>query len=224
MIRIKNMTGLQFGRLNVVAFAGLHEDLSAKWLCVCSCGNSATVRGASLRSGRSKSCGCLKKEIASVTFKRVKTTHGKSGSEIYEVWKGIIKRCKNKNKKDFNNYGGRGITVCDRWLDFDNFYSDMGEKPEGMSIDRINNDGNYEPQNCRWATRSEQSRNKRNNRWFTLNGKTMTLADWADSIGISHSSLSERLEKYTEEEALTMPKMNNINRKSIKQKGLTNGS
>lgn len=134
------------------------------------------------------------------------TVNGKS-SKTFQVWHDMIRRCRSKNRKDYCRYGGRGIDVCDRWLKFENFLADMGEKPDGMSIDRKDNNGNYEPGNCRWATSIEQSANKRNNVLLTYLGKTQHVAAWASETGIKHSTIRKRISKgWTIERALTARK------------------
>lgn len=165
----KDLTGHRFCRLVVLECAGKDRFSNLIWKCQCDCGNICEVAGHSLNSGRTKSCGCLKKERV---CKRNKS-HGMSKSPEYDIWKAMLQRCENPNCKSFSDYGGRGIKVCQSWHKFENFYRDMGKRPEGLSIDRINNDGNYEMGNCRWATKEEQSNNSRpkskgpaKQRWF----------------------------------------------------------
>lgn len=145
--------------------------------------------------------------------------HGLQKHSAYQVWRSLIKRCTNPTDKDWHNYGGRGITVCERWLSITSFVHDMGERPAGMTIERINNDLGYSPDNCRWATRPEQMRNTRQTRLITFNGKTQCLKDWACEIGIDRASLRQRLAKYPLEIALTRPKR--IYRREITLNGET---
>lgn len=134
------------------------------------------------------------------------TTHGLSASPTYKVWQAMHQRCGNLNNPGFHRYGGRGIKVCDRWNSFENFLADMGEKPAGMFIERVDNDGDYEPSNCRWATRSEQQRNRRNNRVVTHAGVTLCLKDWALRVGMPPNTLYGRLDKgWDFERAITAP-------------------
>lgn len=130
----------------------------------------------------------MNKEINSARIK-----HGLSGSAYYKAWAGMVQRCTNPKNAKWPRYGARGITVCDRWLDFENFRSDMGDRPAGMTIDRKDNDGNYEPENCRWATQQQQGNNRGNNRLVVLDGKQMTLSDAARKAGIRPSTLSARI-------------------------------
>ena len=160
-----------FGRLSIIKCKGSNGN-ELTWLCKCDCGKIIVVSSNHLQRKHTTSCGCYCREIH--------TTHGKTGSLERSIWNSMIQRCTNPNNKRFKSYGGRGITVYDRWLKFENFYADMGDRPEDMSLDREDNDGNYEPGNCRWATIEEQNNNKNNtlrfddgtsvSMWSTYNG------------------------------------------------------
>ena len=130
---------------------------------------------------------------------RASLRHGHARRErktrIYNSWHGMLKRCRDKNFKEYMNYGGRGISVCERWRLFENFLMDMGDMPPAMTLDRINNDGNYEPNNCRWATRATQSRNSRQSRLYTFNGETLCLSDWAERLDLGRGTLQFRIAK-----------------------------
>lgn len=168
MSNAKDLTGKRFGRLVVVKRVGSNKKGNSIWECHCDCGNISNVVGYSLTDGKSRSCGCLQKEAVANMNKTCKRTHGKKNTRLYRIWNGMKDRCFNKNSPDYNSYGGRGITVCEEWKQsFECFYiwAVSNGYSDSLSIDRINGDGNYEPDNCRWATASEQNRNRRKYKW-----------------------------------------------------------
>lgn len=182
------MVGKRFGRLEVLARAGSDKNGNAKWLCRCDCGVEKPIYSQSIRSGATQSCGCMNKEINSANIK-----HGMSATREYKAWAGMVQRCTNPKNPKWPRYGARGITVCDRWRDFDNFRADMGPRPADMTIDRINNDGSYEPGNCRWATQMQQGNNRGNNHLVVLDGKEMTISEAARQAGINLSTMRARI-------------------------------
>ena len=198
-----NVTGLQFTRLRAVARAGSNVSRQSLWLCECSCGASHTVMRASLVSGASRSCGCLQKEVASASGK-LRKTHGHTArgnpTPEYRAWQHMKDRCYNESCQDFKYHGGRGISVCEEWRNsFEQFYADMGPRPSPeLTLEREDNDGNYEPNNCVWATRTAQSRNRRfvvmnpelasDLRMATQRGESM--CSWARSHSISYGTAS----------------------------------
>jgi hypothetical protein len=196
------MLNKTFGRLFVIKENGrLGQHLS--YFCQCSCGNQVTVRGNSLRSGNTTSCGCVHKSmIGKLNFK-----HGLKRGREYSSWQMMIDRCTNKNSKSWNSYGGRGITVCDRWKDFSKFYQDMGERPENHTLERIDNNLGYSLENCKWATVKEQNRNTRRTRLLEINGVTKCVTDWCDYFGINKRTVSNRINrgKWPVELAITTP-------------------
>jgi hypothetical protein len=203
----KDLEGRVFGGLTVVGFGGYYERRNrryARWSCRCECGSIKTIRGSDLTSGRVVSCGCRKAARA----KTLNLTHGRRASKEYRSWCAMIARCTRPANVSYPGYGGRGITVCQEWRDsFETFVSDVGPAPSPRhSLDRIDANGNYEPGNCRWATMKEQARNTRRNRLLTLNGETLTMAEWAERLGTSPQTLAMRLKLgWTHHRVLTFP-------------------
>jgi hypothetical protein len=186
-----SLCGKRFGRLRVICRAGASLSGNRKWTCACDCGRTATIVGSCLASGRTSSCGCLNREALS----RASTKHGMTGSREYTAHAAMKRRCSNPNVSDYGRYGGRGIKVCERWEKFENFYEDMGPAPEGHSIDRIDVDGDYCPENCRWADDVTQGNNKRNNRRVIAGGESLTVAEWARKAGLPCSTVLSRLRR-----------------------------
>jgi hypothetical protein len=171
------------------------------------------VRGSHLISGKSVSCGCYANEVNAAR----QTIHGMHNHPLYSTWTGMKARCNNFNHNEYHNYGGRGITVCDRWQDsFKSFYDDMGDRPQGKTLDRIDNDGPYSPENCRWATAAQQHKNSRKAHLISFNGETRTLDEWASKVGMSATTLSGRINtyKWSVERALVEPVKKRCHRKS----------
>lgn len=194
----KDLTGIKPARLTAVSFSHLNKHNQAMWNCVCDCGNKKIVNATKLSSGWTKSCGCLAiEEHVKAGRKRGEAfrTHGATGSPEYISYRGMRDRCLNKNTIGFKNYGGRGITVCGRWLEsFENFIADMGLMPSpGLSIERKNTNLGYFPGNCKWASRTEQNRNRRGNVMICVNGETRCVAEWAEAIGVTKSLIRNRI-------------------------------
>lgn len=204
-IAAQSNVGKKFGRLSVLEIlskVGNRGHILAK--CKCDCGAEKTAILAKVISGDTTSCGC--RQIESSAF--LHRSHGMSHTYIYPIWCAMIARCTNPNIATYDDYGGRGICVCERWLLFENFYSDVGDRPSSLyTLDRIDNDGNYEPSNVRWATRKEQARNRRSNTTLTHNGLTLCIAAWAEITGLTYDCIKQRKRKlhWSDEKTLTFP-------------------
>lgn len=195
-IKDEDMIGKRFGRLTVIkrgeeyyTKCGKHYDT---WICECDCKSIKTIAGRHLRAGRTKSCGCILKE-------GTRKTHGMAHTKLHNTWCNMKSRCNNKNNNDYTNYGERGIKVCEEWdKSFEAFYNWAMENgySENLTIDRIDVNGNYCPENCRWVTWNEQARNKRVNHFITYNGKTMCVKDWETETGINSKTIARRIDNY----------------------------
>lgn len=184
--------------------SGKYKNRSAVFLC--ECGNRKVIEVSQVSAGNTMSCGCLNAESRVATH--TKHGHSKVGnrSSEYQTWYSMKQRCENKNNTAWDNYGGRGITVCEEWQDFSAFLDDMGTKPFGYSIERIDNNSGYSKDNCRWASRKEQQRNRRENIMFEFNGKTQCLTEWSEELGISPATVFSRLHRgWSVEKSLTHP-------------------
>lgn len=208
MARIE-MIGRTFGRLTVLREDGYTRPKKPAYHCQCECGNTTRVDGSFLRSGKTKSCGCIRREMAADSVRAMNTTHGKFGTRIYRIWTGMIQRATNPNSKEFQYYGGRGIGIDASWMRFENFYADMGDPPsDDHSLDRLDNNGNYCVSNCHWATAIEQQNNRRSNVTIEWKGRTQTIAEWARELQINSSTLWRRLANgWSIDEALSTPVM-----------------
>ncbi len=186
---VSMVIGTKFGLLTVLERVPSKARAQTRWLCQCECGKQTEVYATHLRSGNTKSCGCNHANA----HREAITTHGLTKSRTYRTWAMMKQRCLNPSAKDFHKYGAQGITVCDRWLSFDNFIADMGLRPEGMTLDRINNDGPYSPDNCRWATLTEQQANRKRTQFLTYNGETLPISEWARRVGMQNKNLYMRI-------------------------------
>jgi hypothetical protein len=180
------LAGQRFGLLNVIS-QSKHIGRRIAWLCRCDCGTELIVAANNLSSGHTRSCGCVRKGV--------NKRHGMSETAEYRSWCKMKARCYDRNDKRYQNYGGRGIAVCSRWRNsFENFFEDMGPRPEGYSLERIDNDGIYEPSNCIWVPIENQSRNRSTVRWIEFKGKRMSIADWSREMDIGFATLRFRLD------------------------------
>lgn len=218
MPRLIDLTGRKFSRWTVIR-RGENIGVKPGWFCKCECGNTETVLGHSLKSGTSTSCGCA--HIDAIT------KHGMIGTPTHRSWTSMKSRCNNEKSPGFHRYGGRGIKVCERWEIFENFLEDMGERPENTTLDRIDNDGDYEPGNCRWATHKTQARNNSRNKRFRYKGKIKTVTEWCEVLNVPVERVRGRLSAgWCFKDAVEKPRMTpigtpgvaSINRKDISGK------
>lgn len=209
---IVDRTGERYGKLVVFEYA-YTKKRKAYWKCRCDCGNEKIVSGSNLQSGNTKSCGCgeeenRKEHMAKFTVEH--RIHGLSNTRLHHTWRHMIDRCSNRNNKDYSSYGGRGISICNEWLGengFQNFYEWAIEHgyDDTLSIDRINNDGDYEPNNCRWIDDAGQANNRRTNKILAIGGKSQTFAEWCKQCGIGYYKVRDRMDSgWTAEEALEL--------------------
>jgi len=208
-----DLAGKTFGRLTAIEETDQRKNGKVVWLCSCDCGNEILVRGSDLTSFHARSCGCYKRERAIETNQ----THGEAGNNrtrLYSVWATMIRRCSDKTQK---NYGGRGIKVCPEWKDFILFRDWAVNHPtyeEGKQIDRIDNDGDYTPENCRWVTHKDNLRNTRRTRWETIDEETKSLAEWCEIYNMPYSVVHQRLSSgWDIVDALTQPVKKNVKTK-----------
>jgi hypothetical protein len=207
-----DLSNRTFGRLRVMEPAGKNRHGAYLWKCSCECGTEKVLTTSNLVHGNIISCGCKQAENR---FKHGHAKRGQTRSPEYSSWSKMLNRCSDPNHRMWKRYGGRGITVCERWNSFKLFLEDMGPMPAPkFTIERINNDGNYEPGNCRWATRKEQGNNRYTNRLLTHDGKTLTIMQWAEVTGIRFGVIWDGLDRgWPVAEALTAPVDRNLRRK-----------
>lgn len=209
MKNIEELVGMRFGALIITAVTNTRNKRYEKIVeATCDCGGLWSGPLPRLRSGNTKSCGCLQPKVASKSLAMLKMTHGESTSGAYASHRAMMRRCYEAGVVNYPNYGGKGVTVCDRWKGVENFplfLADMGERPKGMTLDRYpNNTGNYEPGNCRWATPAQQARNFSQNHWIEVDGVRLILKDWADKLGVTPTTILDRIRKgMSEQEAVT---------------------
>lgn len=208
----QNLSGKRFGRLVVIDEAPKGIRNKVRWQCLCDCGNEVVTYADNLRSGHTSSCGCLSRDIS----RKMLTTHGKAGRgnthPLFRVWMAIKNRCYNQNSTAYKDYGGRGIKLCKEWQEFQPFYEwamKNGYKT-GLEIDRTDNDSGYCPENCRFITAKQNNRNKRNNRYITIDGETKTLSAWSELYNLNHTTILHRLRDGWKDKELLVPPGHNV--------------
>lgn len=199
-----DLTGKRSGRLTAIRIVGLDKRGLRLWECQCDCGQLCIVKAPYFNSGRKRSCGCLEREHNHYSNR----THGMTGTRIWTIWSGIKNRCAKTNGKDYHNYKERGITVCEEWQRFEPFYEWAMQNgyDDHLTIERIDGSKGYSPENCKWATWTEQARNRRNNTSVTINGETHLLIEWAEITGIPYGTINCRINRgWSKEDAVTRP-------------------
>lgn len=206
MAKALDISGLKFNRLTALNFS--HRKYSKRiWRCLCECGKETFVETNSITSGKTKSCGCLQQEVGRLVCVKRNTTHNLSKSREYKIWNDMKRRCYDPRVIGYERYGLLGISICKRWMKFENFYKDMGPADKHLSIDRINGKLGYSKKNCRWATIFEQANNRSNNHIIEYNGKSMTMKQWSDYLPIDYFMLRARIKYgWTIEKAFFTPK------------------
>jgi hypothetical protein len=211
-----DLKGNRYGRLVVQKRVGSTSNGKSLWECRCACGNTVEIIGSHLTTGNTVSCGCVRRERTG----ELNQTHRLSKHPLYEVWCGMKARCYQENHVAFGRYGGKGVRVCKEWLSFENFYkwSISNGYSKGLTIDRIDSDGDYEPNNCRWTTYLQQGRNTSRNHLVTVNGISKPLSVWSEENGIKYGTILSRIRKgWDERDAVTVPPLRNKNRKASEQ-------
>ena len=204
---LKDLTGHRFGFLTVVSRGKSRNGISY-WNCICDCGKETTVARTSLVQGHTKSCGCYRDKASGERIGNIRRTHGMTNTRLYTIWESMRARCNNPNNQRYNRYGGRGIKICKEWETFEGFrdWALASLYQDGLSIERIDFNGDYEPKNCKWIPKNEQAKNTSANRRVTINGQTRNLSDWARLSGIELHTIRHRIEKgYPESEWLVPP-------------------
>lgn len=187
---LRDLTGQRFGALIILGIGEKRRNTTgAWWVCKCDCGNQKSLPSSDLVAGKINSCGCLHRFLTSSLLQK----HGKTRTRVYRIWQAMRTRCGNPNSPSYDRYGGRGIRVCERWSSFQNFYEDMGDPPDGASIERADNNGPYCLENCRWATKLEQANNTSANVIITYDGRSMTRSQWERELGLGKTTLRGRL-------------------------------
>ena len=201
MGRFRDLSGERFGRLLVIQRNGYNKHHQLYWLCECDCGTTKNVLGMCLSRGETQSCGCLHKEVTA----KINLRHGMTRTPIYKIWHSMMQRCYDKNSHSYHRYGGRGINVCEKWHTFEGFYQDMSDKPNGMSMERLDNNGDYCPENVVWADYKTQANNRRSNVLLEHKGKKQTMQQWCDELGLKIGTVWARINNYgySVEKALT---------------------